>query len=432
VSQRYIQTSLIRRLGEGALGASLDGPLTVNHGVLALGQCSPAAGAILARLGVPVKVAQDGQEALALLAQESFAFLLIGASVPDSDADELIGRVRLDPLLARLPVVVGSRSAGAELLIGSRAPSEALEGQFGLLLELHRSRMHSVELSEQLEGTRRDLAETSEANGALADQARRALTELSTAQTQLLQAAKLAALGELVAGVAHEINNPLSFSSSHLSTLRRSLTRSLGALAELAPETAVESARIDERLASVMLGLDRIRSLVVKLQTFSRLDDGKSQAVDVADAVGIVLAILAHRIPEGIVVSTQFGTPETIECDPSLINQCVMNLLANAIDAIDSPCGEGSIQFSAGAEGDSYVLRVVDSGHGVPREIVEKVFEPFFTTKPLGKGTGLGLSIARAVVEKHEGSLSLTPAAHGGTEAVIRIPLGRVTPSRRR
>jgi two-component system NtrC family sensor kinase len=148
--------------------------------------------------------------------------------------------------------------------------------------------------------------------------------------------------------------------------------------------------------------------------------------------VGIVLAILAHRIPEGIVVSTQFGRPETIECDPSLINQCVMNLLANAIDAIDSPRGEGSIQFSAGAEGDSYVLRVVDSGHGVPSEIVDKVFEPFFTTKPLGKGTGLGLSIARAVVEKHEGSLSLTPAAHGGTEAVIRIPLGRVTPSRRR
>ena len=98
----------------------------------------------------------------------------------------------------------------------------------------------------------------------------------------------------------------------------------------------------------------------------------------------------------------------------------------------DGPDSEGNIQISARAEGDSYVLRVVDSGLGVPAEIHDKIFEPFFTTKPVGKGTGLGLSIASAVVKKHEGTLTLTPAAKGGTEAVIRIPLSRVTLSRRR
>jgi two-component system NtrC family sensor kinase len=203
-------------------------------------------------------------------------------------------------------------------------------------------------------------------------------------------------------------------------------------LGALAPAALAESKRLEDRLAAVTLGLDRIKSLVVKLQTFSRLEDGKSQAVHVADAVGTVLTILHHRMKSGIVVTTEFGKPDTIQCDPSLINQCVMNLVVNAIDAIDGPDSEGNIQISARAEGDSYVLRVVDSGLGVPAEIHDKIFEPFFTTKPVGKGTGLGLSIASAVVKKHEGTITLTPAAKGGTEAVIRIPLGRVTLSRRR
>jgi two-component system NtrC family sensor kinase len=173
----------------------------------------------------------------------------------------------------------------------------------------------------------------------------------------------------------------------------------------------------------------------------------------VADAIGTVLTILHHRMRDRIHLTTEFGKPDIIQCDPSLINQCVMNLLVNAIDAIGARDGgeeydgsdavddverhdgarmEGNIHVSARGEGDSYVIRVNDSGHGVSPEIEHQIFDPFFTTKPVGKGTGLGLSIASSVVKKHGGTLALSPGANGGTEAVIRIPLGRIAPARRR
>ena len=177
----------------------------------------------------------------------------------------------------------------------------------------------------------------------------------------------------------------------------------------------------------VVLGLDRIKSLVVKLQTFSRLDDGRNQAVNVAAAIDTVLTILHHRIPEHVQVTTEFGAPEVIQCQSSLINQCVMNLIVNAIDAIEPREAAGCVHISARAEGDSYVIRVVDNGPGIPPDIASRIFDPFFTTKPEGKGTGLGLSIAAGVVEKHDGTLALLPADGGGTAAVARLPLGRVT-----
>jgi two-component system NtrC family sensor kinase len=301
-----------------------------------------------------------------------------------------------------------------------------LESQLALLVELHRAQMRALDAEDQLGQARLDLRDAADTNAALAEQARHALAELETAQTQLVQAAKLAALGELVAGVGHEINNPLSFSISHLATLRRGVSRSLERLGELEPEPRAESARLEERLASVALGLDRIKSLVVKLQTFSRLDDGKSQVVNVAEAVATVLTILHHRTRERIHVSTEFGAPETIYCQSSLINHCVMNLLVNAIDAIEPLEVDGSIHVSARAEGESYVLRVVDNGPGIAADIQHRVFEPFFTTKPEGKGTGLGLSIAASVVKRHDGTLELSRADLGGTQAVIRLPLGSV------
>lgn len=401
----------------------------------------------LLSLGASVTPAQTPDEALAVLASGSFAFLLLG-DASHAELDELVQRARLDPRLARLPIVVlaapdaddrglvrsslecdaaRGRTGFSGVVRAPRPPAEALDNQLALLVELHRARTAALDVEDQLGQARQDLRDAADTNAALAEQARHAISELGTAQTQLVQAAKLAALGELVAGVAHEINNPLSFSISHLGTLRKSLSRGLERLAELEPETRAESVRIEERLDGVALGLDRIKSLVVKLQTFSRLDEGKSQAVNVADAIGTVLAILNHRTRDRIHVSVEIGAPETIHCQPSLINQCVMNLLVNAIDAIETLEAEGSIHISASAEGELYVLRVVDTGHGIAPDIQGRIFEPFFTTKPSGKGTGLGLSIAASVVKKHDGTLELSPADAGGTQAVIRLPLGRVS-----
>jgi two-component system NtrC family sensor kinase len=234
----------------------------------------------------------------------------------------------------------------------------------------------------------------------------------------LVQTAKLASLGELVAGVAHEINNPLAFVISHLSTSSASVEK----LAP--PSTDTERARhwhrAQDRMTEMARGLERIRELVLKLRTFSRLDEGERKVVSVSECVDSVLTILGHRLRERIEVETRLGEPERLDCYPSLLNQALMNLLSNAIDAID---GKGRIVVEGGARGAHYLLRVCDSGSGIPEELRERIFDPFFTTKEVGKGTGLGLSITYSIIKKHGGTLELRNGESGGTVAEVMLPL---------
>jgi two-component system NtrC family sensor kinase len=173
-------------------------------------------------------------------------------------------------------------------------------------------------------------------------------------------------------------------------------------------------------MSEMHVGLTRIKELVEKLRTFSRLDEGEIKQVSVRDSIASVLMILGHRLQDRIQVATSFGEPDRIECYASLLNQAVMNLLTNAIDA----CGErGSIEISTGVEAGLYKISITDTGKGIPEELRHRVFDPFFTTKPIGQGTGLGLSIAYSIIEKHGGKLELQRAESGGTRAVIRLPL---------
>lgn len=442
-----MQTSLIRATGEPASAPSAPAPASACTALVVGGASEEAIAltALLRSFGANAEVAATLDEASAALARGAFALLVL-ADASRADIDAIARQVRLDPRHARAPIVALSplRDGGGSLapvsrdrarkaapgdgvVLVARAPAEVLESQLALAIELHRARLGAADKEEQLARARLELHAALAAQAALAEQVRCAAAELDTAQRQLVQAAKLASLGELVAGVAHELNNPLSFSLSHLGTLRRSVDRCLERVGELEPETREEAARISERLGAVALGLDRIKGLVVKLQTLSRLDDGNNQLVNVAEAIGTVLVILQHRIRDRVHVSTELGAPETIQCQSSLINQCLMNLIVNAIDATEPLEAEGSIHISARAEGDDYVLRVVDNGHGIPADVQARIFDPFFTTKPEGKGTGLGLSIAASVVKKHEGTLELAPAEGGGTQAVARLPLRRVT-----
>lgn len=277
----------------------------------------------------------------------------------------------------------------------------------------------------EIEQLRAALCAARAENAALAEAAHAAQAELASARAQLVQGAKLASLGELVAGVAHEINNPLAFASSHLGMLRRSFGKMQPGPGAASAEGGDDGSRFGERLAAIGTGLERIRAVVSKLSTYSRMEDGQLQPVDVAEALDVVAAIAEHRMHGGIVLSTDVRRPTRIECDPSLFYQSVMNLVVNAIDAL----GEvGEIRISAGAVGAEYVVRVVDDGRGIPEELRARIFEPFFTTKPTGKGTGLGLSIAAAVVQSHGGTIALRAAAGRGTEAEIRLPLERVAP----
>jgi two-component system NtrC family sensor kinase len=178
--------------------------------------------------------------------------------------------------------------------------------------------------------------------------------------------------------------------------------------------------KAQSRLSETLLGLRRIRELVVKLRTFSRLDEGERKRASVSECIDSVLTILAHRAIGRIKIETECGPPDALECYPALLNQVLLNLVANSIDAIQGP---GTISIKAGTEGSEYVITVTDTGSGIPAELRNRVIEPFFTTKGVGEGTGLGLSIAHAIVKKHEGTLTLQDAPGGGTLAAIRIPL---------
>jgi two-component system NtrC family sensor kinase len=246
--------------------------------------------------------------------------------------------------------------------------------------------------------------------------------ELRTKQGQLVQAAKMASLGELVAGVAHEINNPLAFVLSHMTTVQSCLAKVAAEVNPLiSPPTAEQLARAKTRLHESQAGLERIRELVVKLRVFSRLDEGERKEIRISECVESVLTILNHRLEGRIQVITQFGHPDVLDCYPSLLNQAIMNLVANAIEAIEE---KGEIRVSTGAEGSGYVIRIADTGHGVPSDLGDRIFEPFFTTKPVGQGTGLGLSITYSIIQRHRGVLELVPRTGGGTLAIIRLPNG--------
>jgi two-component system, NtrC family, sensor kinase len=252
----------------------------------------------------------------------------------------------------------------------------------------------------------------------------RAVLELQATQAQLVQSAKMASLGGLVAGIAHEINNPLAFSLSHLSTVKKSLGRAESGLGP-EPLAAVREDwdRALNRIAEMSLGLERIRDLVLKLKTFSHIDEGDWRRVSIRECVDSVLTILGHRLRHRIEVETRYGMPDEVDCYPSLLNQAVMNLVANSIEAIK---GNGKIRISTGALDGQYRVCVEDTGPGIPGELRERVFEPFFTTKGVGEGTGLGLSIVYSIVKRHQGRLLLECPESGGTSFTILFPLKHI------
>jgi two-component system NtrC family sensor kinase len=256
---------------------------------------------------------------------------------------------------------------------------------------------------------------------------------LREAQGKLVQAAKMASLGELVAGIAHEINNPLAFILAHQGTVER-LIEQLGILPELATGPAAPKlARARDRIASMSLGLKRIQNLVLNLRKFSRLDESEHQSVDVPDAIDTVLALLTHKLGTGITVSRRYDAPRELMCQPALLNQVIMNIVGNAADALNGQAtsGEGGlardgrIEIATRAADGIYAIAIGDNGPGVPDALRERIFEPFFTTKPVGAGTGLGLAIAYSVVQAHGGSIGIDTAPGGGACFTVSVPIAR-------
>ena len=241
---------------------------------------------------------------------------------------------------------------------------------------------------------------------------------LRETQAKLVQAAKMASLGELVAGIAHEINNPLAFIMAHQGTVERLLADiSTKVPAELGLERPLGKAR--ERVGAMKLGLGRIQELVLNLRRFSRLDEGGFQSVNVRESIETVLALLGHKLGTRIDVRRHYHGAPDLYCSPALLNQVVMNIIGNAADAIS---GTGAIDIETSSDETTYTIQISDTGPGIAADMRERVFEPFFTTKPVGSGTGLGLAIAYSVVEAHKGTITVDEGPMGGARFTVTIP----------
>jgi signal transduction histidine kinase len=282
------------------------------------------------------------------------------------------------------------------------------------------------------------------------------LDQLRQSQSQLIQTEKMSGLGQLVAGIAHEVNNPVNFiygNLQHLSQYTQELLELLQAYQDHYPTPAPAVQALSDKIEidfltedlqkliqSMKMGTERIRQLVLSLRNFSRLDESHFKPADIHEGLDSTLLILQHRLQEktetaDIEIIKDYSQLPLIEGYPGQLNQVFMNLLANAIDALaeaavhrkqtDLPIKPSSIWISTHQKDTQWVqIIIADNGPGMPESVAAKIFDPFFTTKPTGKGTGLGLSISYQIVtERHHGRLLVDTTPGEGTKFIVEIPI---------
>jgi two-component system, NtrC family, sensor kinase len=249
--------------------------------------------------------------------------------------------------------------------------------------------------------------------------------KLRAAQAHLVHSEKMAGLGQLVAGIAHEINNPLAFVINNIFIVQEMLEKLAADGAGLPAGALAKVSKMHTRINDAHAGATRVKDLVSKLRTFSRLDEGTVKTINIHESIESVLLFLRHKMEGRIEVERQYGEVEMLTCLAGELNQVLMNIVANAIDAIDANqenAGPGRITIATGQQNGDFVIRVRDTGKGIPEQIRNRIFEPFFTTKPIGQGTGLGLAISYGIMQAHQGSMEFSSQPGRGTEFILKIP----------
>ena len=378
--------------------------------------------------GHEVVEAHDGAEAWRLFQQDDFPIVLTDWTMPEMDGLELIRLIRASKRRGYVYIILlTARSQKEDVVQGMEAGADDFMIKPPDEAEL-RVRLRAGERIIQLE-------ETLEAqNRALRD-----------AQAALVQNEKLASLGRVAAGVAHEVNNPLAYVTNNLAVLRRDMASALevldvyrrgrDSLARAEPDLAAEAARREEEMdlayfreafgrtcAKSLEGLQRVRDIVKNLSDFARLDEAEFKEADLNAALASATEILGHELRQKkIRLESDCQPLPPVLCHPGKINQVFLNLLVNALEAC-APGGSITVRSRSDA-GRGVVAEIQDDGCGIRPEHLPRLFEPFFTTKPVGQGIGLGLAVSFGIVRDHGGTIEVDSAVGRGSTFRVRLPL---------
>ncbi len=418
----------------------------------------------LSDAGYEVLVEMDGFSGIEQAQNNPPDLILLDIMMPKLDGYEACRKLQSNPITKDIPIIfmtalsdtlekVKGFQMGAVDYITKPFQQEEVIARINVQLKLRRL---NLELDHQKQKLEERVAERT---AKLSE----ALEELQQIQLQLVQTEKISSLGQMVAGVAHEVNNPIGFISTnlyHANQYVNDLINLLKLYREKFPEPGdeiegiIESVDLDhisedlpKLISSMKLGSDRIRGIMQSMRTYSRADGKEKKAVDIHEGIETTLMILQHRLkPQtfrpAIHVVKEYGNLPLIECYPGQLNQVFMNLIANAIDAIDESVPDRDWEGDKGrhltpenvmlvplicicttADKENVTIQIGDNGKGMDLSVSDQIFQAFYTTKPEGKGTGLGLSISYQIItEKHAGTLECISSPGKGTEFIIQLP----------
>jgi signal transduction histidine kinase len=418
----------------------------------------------LSSVGFRVAFAIDGESAIRQVRYRPPELILLDVMMPGIDGFETCQRLKADPNTRDVPVIFTTALADAENKVKglSLGAVDYITKPFQQEEVIARVRLHLqlCNLTKTLEQQNHLLRQEIEQRKNAEAELNQALRTLEQTQVQMIQSEKMSALGQLVAGVAHEINNPVNFIYGNLGHANEYIQDLLDLLGLYRQHCSCSGSEVEEKVdaidiefliddlpkmfLSMKVGAERIRQIVTSLRIFSRLDEAEMKPVDIHEGIDSTLMLLQNRFKakpnrSTIEVIRKYGNLPLVECYAGHLNQVFMNILVNAIDAIDerernrisetallaNPEPLNYIRICTEVlDRDQIVIRIADNGCGIPEASISRLFDPFFTTKSVGKGVGLGLSISyQIIVEQHSGDLTCISIPGTETEFVITIPV---------